>query len=210
VLDQQGNQLVRIGSVSGIGKGERIYAVRFMGEQGYVVTFRQMDPLFTLDLRDPTAPKVVGELTIPGYSAYLHPVGDAKLLGVGREGPNVQASLFDVADPAAPKRLAQYSFGPGATPVEGEPHAFLYWAPANLAVVPVTTYGSPSFFGAEGLRIGPASLTSAGRIVHETPERGQIPIERSFVIGNRIYTLSYLGLLSSDLGTLGAVQFTAF
>ena len=86
VLDQQGNRLVRIGSVTGLGKGERIYAVRFMGEQGYVVTFRQTDPLYTLDLRDPTAPKVVGELKIPGYSAYLHPVGEGRLLGIGRDG----------------------------------------------------------------------------------------------------------------------------
>jgi uncharacterized secreted protein with C-terminal beta-propeller domain len=210
VLDQVANKLVRVGSVTGLGKGERIYAVRFMGAQGYVVTFRQVDPLYTLDLRDPTAPKVVGELKIPGYSAYLHPVGEGRLLGIGREGSAVQASLFDVSDPALPQRLAQYGFGPGATPVEADPHAFLYWAKTNLAVIPLNSYGEPPFVGAEGLRIGPNTLTSAGRIEHSSAERGQIPIDRTFVIGDRLYTLSYLGLLASDLTSLGGVRFTAF
>ncbi|MBE2317265.1 beta-propeller domain-containing protein [Solirubrobacter sp. CPCC 204708] len=210
VLDQQGARLVRIGSVTGLGKGERIYAVRFMGEQGYVVTFRQIDPLYTLDLRDPKAPKVVGELKIPGYSAYLHPVGEGRLLGVGREGEAVQASLFDVSNPAAPARLAVLPFGSGSTPVENEPHAFTYWAPANLAVMPVESYGEAPFTGAAAIKIGPTSLVEQGRLEHETPERGQVPIQRSFVIGDRLYTLSYLGVLSSDIATLGAVKYTAF
>ena len=78
VLDQQGNRLVRIGSVTGLGKGERIYAVRFMGEQGYVVTFREIDPLYTLDLRDPTAPKVAGRAEDPGL---------LRVPASGRRGP---------------------------------------------------------------------------------------------------------------------------
>ena len=113
VLQQNANRLERVGSVTGLGKGERIYAVRFMGDKGYVVTFRQIDPLYTLDLSDPTAPKVVGELKIPGYSAYLHPVGENRLLGIGREGASVQASLFDVSNMAAPQRLAQLELRPG-------------------------------------------------------------------------------------------------
>jgi uncharacterized secreted protein with C-terminal beta-propeller domain len=211
VLEQQGNRLARIGSVSGLGKGERIYAVRFMGDQGYVVTFRQIDPLYTLDLRDPTAPKVVGELKIPGYSAYLHPVGEGRLLGIGREGSGVQASLFDVSNPAAPARLAMLPFGPGQTPVENESHAFLYWAKANLAVIPLTTYSNTGpWTGTAGITIGPNTLSERGRIVHETAERGTVPIERSFVIGDKLYTLSFLGLVSSNVADLGAVKYTAF
>ena len=210
VLDQVGKKLVRIGSVTGLGKGERIYAVRFMGEQGYVVTFRQVDPLYTLDLRDATNPKVVGELKIPGYSAYLHPVGEGRLLGIGRDGANVQASLFDVSNPASPQRLAVHGYGPGATPVEGDPHAFLFWPKTNLAVIPLNTYGQQPFLGVEGLAVGANTLTSTGRIAHSAPERPEIPIDRSFVIGDRLYTLSYLGLLSSSLGNLGALQFTRF
>ena len=183
VLKEDGARLVRVGSVTGLGQGERIYAVRFMGEKGYVVTFRQVDPLYTLDLKDHTAPKVVGELKIPGYSAYLHPVGENRLLGVGREGRDVQASLFDVSNMAAPQRLAQLNFGAGATPVESEPHAFLYWAPANLAVMPLSNY-NPVFEGAVGVRIGPATLTQVGTIAHSDAAREtNAPVERSFVIG---------------------------
>ncbi|MGH9184480.1 MAG: beta-propeller domain-containing protein, partial [Acidimicrobiales bacterium] len=81
-LRRDGDQLAPIGEVGGLGQGEQIYAVRFMGSVGYVVTFRQTDPLYTVDLSDPTNLRVVGELKIPGYSAYLHPVGDGLLLGV--------------------------------------------------------------------------------------------------------------------------------
>ena len=78
-------RLEKIGQVSGLGRGERIYAVRFIGDRGYVVTFRQIDPLYTLDLADPAHPRVRGELKILGYSAYLHPVGDHELLGIGQD-----------------------------------------------------------------------------------------------------------------------------
>ncbi len=210
VLDQQANRLVRIGSVTGLGKTERIYAVRFMGDRGYVVTFRQIDPLYTLDLADPTAPKVVGELKIPGYSAYLHPVGENRLLGIGRDGAEVQASLFDVSNMASPQRVALLPFGPGSTPVEGEPHAFLYWAPANLAVIPLNSYGQEPFVGAAAVKISGNAMGVLGRVTHQTTERGQVPVERSFIIGDRLYTLSYLGVLSSNIADLTAVKYTAF
>ena len=171
VLDQQGNKLVRVGSVSGLGQGERIYAVRFLGDKGYVVTFRQVDPLYTLDLSDATAPKVAGELKIPGFSSYLHPVGESKLLGIGYEGADVQASLFDVANPASPQRLAVLGFGPGSTTVGQDSHAFLYSAKANLAVIPLQTYGmnDPGSVGAAGIRIGANTLSDAGRVKHSAP-----------------------------------------
>src|SRR5690606_29531157 len=85
VLRQSGDDLVTVGSVGGLRRTEQIYAVRFLGPTGYVVTFRQTDPLYTIDLRDPTAPQLVGELRITGYSSYLHPVADDRLLGVGQE-----------------------------------------------------------------------------------------------------------------------------
>src|SRR6185436_1699304 len=75
-LGARSGALVRLGRVGGLGKGERVYAVRFVGDTGYVVTFRQVDPLYTLDLSAPARPVVRGELKIRGYSAYLHPVGD--------------------------------------------------------------------------------------------------------------------------------------
>ena len=74
-----------IGQVGGIGLGERVYAVRFIEELAYVVTFRQVDPLHVIDLSDPAHPAVRGELHIPGYSAYLHPIGEGLLMGVGQD-----------------------------------------------------------------------------------------------------------------------------
>ncbi|MEO7370406.1 MAG: beta-propeller domain-containing protein, partial [Ilumatobacteraceae bacterium] len=111
VLRADGNDLKQIGVVDGLGNGEQIYAVRFLGTQGYVVTFQQTDPLYVVDLSDPTTPVVSGELKIPGYSAYLHPVGDGLLLGVGQDASDegrvqgTQLSLFDVHDPTNPVRL---------------------------------------------------------------------------------------------------------
>jgi uncharacterized secreted protein with C-terminal beta-propeller domain len=208
VLEQQGSQLAKVGSVSGLGKGQRIYAVRFMGERGFVVTFRQMDPLYALDLSDPAAPKVRGVLELPGYSAYLHPVTDTLLLGVGREGAAVQASLFDVSDLAAPKRVSQLSFGNGFSPLESEPHAFLYWAKTGTAVFPLTT---ASFAGAVAVRASAAPLSELGRIAHPVASQPvPAPIERAFVIGDKLYTLSYAGLGVNRLGTLAGLGFTAF
>src|SRR6201999_1132705 len=73
------DDLQEVGKVGGLGKGEQIYSVRFAGPIGYVVTFRQTDPLYTVDLSRPEAPKVLGELKITGYSAYLHPVDNGRL-----------------------------------------------------------------------------------------------------------------------------------
>ena len=110
VLATKRGRLEKAGQVGGLGRGERIYAVRFIGDRGYVVTFRETDPLYTLDLADPARPRVTGELKILGYSAYLHPVGEHELLGVGQDATpegrrlGTQLSLFDVSDPAAPRR----------------------------------------------------------------------------------------------------------
>ena len=124
--------------MDGLGKGERIFAVRFLGDVGYVVTFRQTDPLYTLDLARPEAPRVVGELKIRGYSAYLHPIGEGLLLGVGQDATaaggrlGAQVSLFDVSNLARPVRLHQRLLGDGGTSeVEWDHHAFLWWAPAS-------------------------------------------------------------------------------
>jgi Beta propeller domain len=210
VLRQAGNKLNPVGAVGGLGQGERIFGVRFMGERGYIVTFRQIDPLYTLDLSDPTAPKVVGELKIPGYSAYLHPVGENLLLGIGRENQNVKASLFDVSNMAAPREVTNLQFANGTTSVENEPHAFLFWAPKKLVVMPLQTY-QPMFSGAVGVHVEPNGLSEVGRITHKVDARPELaPVERSLVIGDKLYSLSYLGLSTSSVDTLGALSYTAF
>ena len=108
-LARRDGQLAQLGQVGGLGKGERIYSVRFIDDVGYVVTFRQVDPLYIVDLSAPANPRVRGELKIRGYSAYLHPVGGDLLLGVGQDATEqgqlrgTQLSLFDVSDPAQPR-----------------------------------------------------------------------------------------------------------
>ena len=146
VLEEQGGELIKVGQVGGLGRGERIYGVRFMGEIGYVVTFRQIDPLYTVDLSDPRGPKVRGELKIPGYSAYLHPLGDGLLLGVGQDGDldgralGTQVSVFDVSDLQNPVRISRQTLGNGWSEAEFDHHAFLYWPASRLAMSPVESW----------------------------------------------------------------------
>jgi hypothetical protein len=173
VLDPGNGALETVGSVSGLGRGETIRGVRFLGDVGYVVTFRQTDPLYTVDLSDPTAPKVTGELKMLGYSAYLHPIGDGRLLGIGQDATEqgrttgTQVALYDVRDPAAPVRVAQAVLPQSSTEAEWDPHAFLWWPQTSLAAVPVTDYGA-SFSGLVGFGVDAegATITEVGRVTH--------------------------------------------
>ncbi len=125
-----------LGSVRGLGYTERIYSVRFVADRGYVVTFRQTDPFYVLDLSSPTNPTLAGELKIPGFSSYLHPIRDGRILGVGREGQSVKLSLFDVSDPANPKEAAKYNLDDYWTEVSDNHHAFLHDAKHQVFFLP--------------------------------------------------------------------------
>ena len=152
VLAPHGDTLARVGAVTGLGRGEKIYSVRFAGPVGYVVTFRQMDPLFVIDLRDPAHPKTAGQVELTGYSSYLHPVDDKTLIGLGQAATasgrrlGTQVSLFDVSDPSAPRLTARYELPDAYSAAESDPHAFLYWKPTGMLVVPVSQ-GSEAFAG---------------------------------------------------------------
>ena len=210
--EASGKKLVQIGQVGGLGTNERIYAVRFIGETGFVVTFRQVDPLYTLDLSDPSAPKVLGELKIPGYSAYLHPVGKGLLLGVGQSATEqgrllgTQLSMFDVSNLASPSLIEQQTVAPGAhSEIEYDHHAFLFHDATNLAVIPVDVYdpdtGRPSFVGAIGYRVDAAGIEEVGRLTHGGGPDAVV-VRRSFVIGDKLITVSDRGVVASDLATL--------
>jgi len=114
-----------VGSALGMGLDERIYSVRFIGDKGYVVTFRETDPFYVLDLSDPTKPAVTGELKIPGYSSYLHPITNDLILGIGKEDSNVKASLFDVSDPYNPVEASKYLLKEYWSDILNTHHAFL-------------------------------------------------------------------------------------
>jgi len=236
VLTTSGPVMRLAGQVGGLGAGERIYSVRFEGPAGYVVTFRQTDPLYTVDLHDPARPRVAGSLNLTGYSSYLHPASGTRLIGIGQQADamghrgGTQVSLFDVADPASPQRLATFALSGAYSAAEFDPHAFLYWPASHLVVVPIQLpYGvasppavpgtpgagggangqeslapPPDGSGALVLRIDSGTITQAGFIRQPVSSGGygDPAIERSLVIGNILWTVSSAGLLASDLSTL--------
>jgi hypothetical protein len=169
VLAERNGELAEVGSVGDMGNGERIYSVRFIGETGYVVTFRQVDPLYVLDLRDPENPSVSGELKIPRYSAYLHPLGGGP---APRCGPGCRREVaFSgegdlVRRPIPPIRgsWVLWTKQDGYTDVEWDHLAFLYWAPEDVAVLPLNLW-EEQFYGAVVLKTDDG-LREFGRINH--------------------------------------------
>ncbi len=145
ILDRNLNKK---GSVEDLGEGERIYSVRFLGNRGYVVTFKQIDPFYVLDLSSPNNPEMKGELKIPGYSSYLHPLKDNLILGIGRDnssptgrGWNLKASLFDVSNPSNPQEVAKYFFDDYSSDVIQDHHAFLQDSKHEIMFIPGTRDG---------------------------------------------------------------------
>lgn len=194
VLAPEDGALVRVGGVSGLGPGETIHSVRFMGDVGYVVTFEQKDPLYTIDLADPADPRVTGELEILGYSAYLHPAGDGRLIGVGQDATGdgtvvgMQVALFDVSDPVAPARVAQTTVSGASSAAEWDHRAFLWWPDDGLVAVPASAYGPEPFEGLIGFTVdtGAGTIAERGRVAHPAvtpsgrepvPLPGPIPVE---------------------------------
>lgn len=133
VLDRQ---LKIIGSVTQLGITERIYSARFLGDRGYLVTYRQVDPFYVLDLSKPEKPVVAGELKIPGYSAYLHPLSGHVILGIGEQGGKVKVSLFDVSDPGLPSEQAKYVLEDYWSEANTNHHAFLLDADHQVFFLP--------------------------------------------------------------------------
>lgn len=230
-LDQFGETLAQIGSVSGLGKNERVYAVRFIQDRGYVVTFRQVDPLYVVDLSDPKDPTVEGELKINGYSAYLHPIGEHLLLGVGQDATDegrvlgTQVSVFDVSDPSDPRRMARMTFDEAQSQAEWDHHAFLWWPKDEVAVMPLQRWswdektGTESFFaGATVVSATPERLKQVAEIRHpgetdaECPDCGSwtAPIMRSLVIGDVLFTISETGVLASDMDDYEPIEWLKF
>jgi uncharacterized secreted protein with C-terminal beta-propeller domain len=204
-LGEQDGALRQLGQVDGLGRAdnESIRAVRFIEDRGYVVTYRQTDPLYVLDLRDAAAPKILGALKIPGYSGYLHPVGKNLLLGLGQSGrANVQFSLFDITDPALPRRIDKQTYGQGAAGAEFDPKAFLYWQPRNLIIAPAQLYGDQkrqgAFSGVVLLRATNSGLAELGRLGIADTDGG---VNRSLVIGDKVYLLSDQALQANSLDT---------
>ncbi|MBO3839272.1 MAG: beta-propeller domain-containing protein [Thermoproteota archaeon] len=194
ILDSETLQIV--GRLEDLAPGEQIYSARFMGSRCYLVTFKKVDPLFTIDLSNPAEPRVLGKLKIPGYSDYLHPYDDDYLIGVGKETveaeegdfawyQGLKISLFDVSNVTSPREVGKMIIGDRGTdsPVLRDHHAFLFDMKRNILVIPVLearifrekysgdippyTYGEYVFQGAYVFNISPTEgIGLRGRITH--------------------------------------------
>jgi uncharacterized secreted protein with C-terminal beta-propeller domain len=142
-----------VGKLEGLAENEDLYAARFMGNTCYLVTFKQTDPFFVIDLSNPEAPKVAGELNIPGYSSYLQPYDANHVIGLGVENDTLKLSLFDVTDINNPTEIASYTVEANYSTSSAltDPKAFLFDLQKQLLVIPVsiTNYGQVDLNGSQ-------------------------------------------------------------
>jgi len=200
VLGESDGNLVTVGAVKDLAKGERIYSSRFVGDVAYVSTFKQVDPLFVIDLADPTRPKVVGELKVPGFSSYLQPLDATHLLGVGRDVDpttgrvlGLQLSVFDVSNPAKPRRASTYTFaGDGWQSWSSalwDHHALAWFPEQGILTLPVQQ--GDWWSGSTGLVVfrvdlaADGTFTRLGEISHASGA-----VERGVRIGDFLYSVS--------------------
>ena len=196
-----------------IGKpGEQVYAVRFVGDRAYVVTFRRTDPLYVLDLANPADPRAVGELEIAGFSEYLYPLANNLLLGVGRDADSngrvtgLKVALFDIGNPALPAQRAALSLGStgSSSALDHSRHGLNMLVLGNVARValPAVLTGTPYANAVHGLQR--LEVDTAARTLRTLPMVGVVStnlnaplwLERSAQIGDTVYYLSN-GLLGS-------------
>ncbi|MCA1321733.1 beta-propeller domain-containing protein [Bacillus tianshenii] len=215
-----------ISSVEDLARGERIYSVRFMGEKAYVVTFKEVDPLFVFDLSDPNAPKVLGELKIPGFSNYLHPYDDNHLIGFGQNTKiekdqfgtrvvtdGVKISLFDVSDPANPIEKHTEVIGGQATysPLNYDHKALLFNKEKDIFAFPIVMYREKEkhdyrfeFEGALVYGIDPEKgFTLHTKMTHQeqgTPyEDWENTIQRVLYIDDHLYAVSPKKITATEI-----------
>ncbi len=204
--DNQRGRLEVVGQIDQIAPGEQIYSARFLGERGFLVTFEQIDPLFTFDLADPTAPRLLGELKVTGYSAYLHPVGDDFLLAVGMDGDDdgnltgLAASLFDVSDLADPQRAHHFRIAGDAehwswSEALYDHHAFTFHR--DVLSIPASGTSADGWFsGIVVMQVDvDDGISELGRISHaDLPAVNGGWVRRSVVIEDALYSISSAGI----------------
>lgn len=138
VIDLTSLQIV--GSLVGLARGERIYSARLIRNVFFLVTFRQVDPLFAIDVSDPSNPRVLGFLKIPGFSEYLHPLPKNMLLGIGVEGPNLKISLFNVSDPTNMSEVSKVLIYSAWSQALYDYHAVTVYLEKEIVMIPITSY----------------------------------------------------------------------
>lgn len=213
VLDEN---LKEIGRIDNLAEGERIYSVRFIGNVGYMVTFKQIDPLFVIDLSDPTNPTVKGELKIPGYSSYLHPYDETHIIGIGYNtkdngwggvtNSTMKMSMFDVSDLENPQEVFNVNIGTdyAHSDVTYNHKVLFYKASEDLIGFPVRYNSNDYRDNTEGFIIFKINLESSefetyGEIMKRNDYRSNV--QRIIYIGDVLYELSTNNIVSYDLNT---------
>lgn len=221
-----------VGKLEGLAPTERIYSTRFIGDRAYMVTFKQQDPLFVIELKDPKTPKVLGELKIPGFSNYLEPYDENHLMGFGQdtvdvdEGGNILAkpigmkiAMFDVTDVTRPieQFQAKVQGENSYSEVLNNHKALLFSKEKNLISFPVqysigeTGYYQGAYVYNVNLKTG---FTLKGTITHgdikdvkNNPDLvWQAQIDRELYIGNNLYTISNLAIKANNIETLKEIS----
>ena len=217
ILDEN---LKEIGKIENLAEGEKIYSVRFIGKVGYIVTFEQVDPLFVIDLSEPTEPVVKGQLKIPGYSSYLHPYDETHIIGIGYntksngygvvKNDSMKMSMFDVSDLENPKEMFNVSIGENYTysQMANNHKALFYNKDKNLIGFPVTYRSKDSSTSTNELAIYKIDLEKGfekyGDIEQDINYKTNI--DRAIYIGDTLYTLSDTQIVSYDLNTMQKLE----
>lgn len=227
-LQQNGSWLDVAGDVGDLAANEQIFSVRFVGNRGYVVTFRRVDPLFVVDLSQPKSPSVLAALKIPGFSEYMHPIDENHLLTIGRDTDasgrqtGLALQIFDVTNGANPVLQHKFAYNGseyGSSEAEYDHKAFTYFADKNLLAFPYFSYNYNSGSGAKStlelFKVDlDAGFAKVGAIDHSdlvsSAPTGYCggyyapSVRRGVFMENFVYSVSYGGVVAKDSNDLNA------
>jgi uncharacterized secreted protein with C-terminal beta-propeller domain len=206
-FEQQASKLTALGQSDPIAPGESLQSARFVGEKAYIVTFRNVDPFFVFDLSDPTKLAKKGELKVPGFSTYLHPISDSLIFGLGVDAGTwprrVKASLFDVSNPASPTEVATQVIGDSNSFSEAlwEPHALTFFTVPGAAGSVTTWIGVPVGNDLKLLSVASAEGLKARGAVPMQPDYAR----RSVFVGENIYAIGQTQVVSARFDTPASI-----
>lgn len=213
VLDEN---LQEIGKIENLAQGEKIYSVRFIGKVGYIVTFEQIDPLFVIDLSNPTAPVIKGQLKIPGYSSYLHPYDETHIIGIGYNtksngyggvtNDNMKMSMFDISDLENPKEMFNVNIGESYvySQITSNHKVLFYNKDKDLIGFPLTYRVRNASLDRDGLVIYKINLEKGFEKYADIRQKidYRTNIDRAIYIGDILYTLSDTQIVAYDLNKI--------
>ena len=213
------SKLSVIGSIENMAEGEKIYSVRFMGNKGYIVTFKQVDPLFVINLSNPINPSVVGELKIPGYSSYLHPYDENHIIGIGYNttetsygstvNDGIKLSMFDVSNPTNPVEMFNTVIGDKHTNTSAtyDHKAVMFSKEKNIIAIPIVQYNRKYESKAVIYNIDfENGFNQLGEIEEESDNITYRRIERIIYVGSNYYTFSNKWVNVSDMKTFETIK----